>query len=97
MAVTTVWRANAVSQLHWQQWQAQDFILFNAASGQTHFLNAVGAEALRRLQQSALSSTDLCQQLSELFEFESSIDLQNYLENMLNAMDDFGLIESCEQ
>ena len=52
------WSINPACRLHWRHWDDR-YLLFNAASGQTHLLTEMGANVLFALQERALTNTDL--------------------------------------
>ena len=88
------WQLSPSGQLHWRQWD-EEYLLFNAASGQTHFLNELGAGALQLLQQSPLSVVELSERLAALYELELDAKLQAYINRMVADLGRLGLIEPC--
>lgn len=87
------WRLNPHCKLHWRRWD-NDHVLFNAASGQTHFLNELGALTLQLLSQQALDGQTLIQALADHFDdFVLDEELLGYVDTMLEDLDNLGLIE----
>jgi PqqD family protein of HPr-rel-A system len=86
------WSINSDCQLHWRHWE-EEYILFNAASSQTHYLNSLGADILHMLQKKPLTSEELNQKISEKYDFELNEDARGYIDGVLASMDELGLIE----
>lgn len=89
---TLRWVANTACDLHWRDWGA-DHVLFNNASGQTHFLNELGAASLMLLSRRPLTEDELCRLLCDELGLDRDAELYNYLVDMLRNMDDLGLVE----
>jgi PqqD family protein of HPr-rel-A system len=87
-----LWSINPNCQLHWRHWE-EEYILFNAASNQTHYLNSLGAEILHLLQESPLVSEELNQKISEKYDLQLDDDTRQYIAGILANMDELGLIE----
>ena len=89
-----IWRLNPCVHLHWLSWD-EDYIVFNAASGQTHVLNELGAAILRLLEENALNSMAIGQQIvAQYEELVLDTELSEAIENLLENLDILGLIES---
>jgi len=89
----THWRLNPTCQLHWRCWDS-DYILFNVASGQTHFLNDLGAFTLELVAEQTLDKEALLEALALRFEdFVIDDELREYVATMLEDLDNLGLIE----
>lgn len=87
------WRVNSLCQLHWQSWD-EGAVLFNAASGQTHFLNELGTLSLRLIIQHPRDLDALLIALSERYEaFVIDEELREYVASTLDELDRLGLIE----
>ena len=86
------WRLNPACRLKWRTW-GNEYILYNAASGQTHLLNDVGTSALGLLGAGELSVRDLGLALSVQCDLPYDTEFQAYVEAMLRSMDSLGLIE----
>ena len=86
------WVANAACDLHWRDWGA-DHVLFNNASGQTHFLNELGAASLMLLVGGRGAVDDVGRLLCAERGADRDAELYNYLVDMLHDMDDLGLVE----
>ena len=89
----TRWRLNPACQIHWRYWD-NDYILFNVASGQTHFLNDLGAITLELVAEQALDEEALLEAFALRFEdFVIDDELREYVATMLEDLDNLGLIE----
>lgn len=87
------WRFNPLCEPHWRQW-GDSYILFNAASGQTHFLNAFAFLALQLLRDTdTLTATELCAEIAALEDIPDGADLPRHVATLLMTMDELGLIE----
>ncbi len=86
------WRLNPACLFHWRHWD-QEYILFNAASGQTHFLNTLGADVLDWLGREPLYASELEQRLATQHNLTQDNDLRDFLADLLTSLDELGLIE----
>lgn len=87
------WQLNPECQLRWRHW-GDSSILFNAASGQTHFLNAFAFVVLDLLQQSPASAAMLCRRVAEREQIDADDEeLRDGVDELLATMDELGLIE----
>jgi len=88
-----IWRLNPYVRLHWLSWD-KDHIVFNAASGQTHVLNELGAAILRLLEENALNPMEIGQRLVAQYEgLVLDTELSAAIEALLANLDTLGLIE----
>ena len=88
-----IWRLNPCACLHWLSWD-EDHIVFNAASGQTHVLNELGAAILHLLEENALNSVEIGQRIvTQYEELVLDTDLSAAIEALLENLDILGLIE----
>lgn len=87
------WHLNPYVCLHWLSW-GSDYILFNAASGQTHVLNELGAAILRLLDSNPLSNSDIGRQLvTQYHDLCLDSELSTAIDQLLEELDNLGLIE----
>lgn len=88
------WYFNCTNDLYFRQFSEQDCIVFNAASGQTHYLAESAITILNLLQQRALDLSDLASALEQEYEgLPPDIDLQRYISSVISQLDNIGLIE----
>ena len=92
MDSATRWTFNQACQLHWQHW-AEDYILFNAASNQTHYLSAIGFEILSALQRQAFTAQALSEHIAKQYNWIADAELSEHIKTTLHNMDELGLIE----
>jgi PqqD family protein of HPr-rel-A system len=81
-----------VPRLIWKSWD-EEVVVFNLASGHTHFLNPVAAQALKILEQRPLSADELSQHLASANGLPSDKQLIEHVNNLLSKLDEIGLIE----
>jgi len=88
------WGLNPVCVLHWCNWE-EGYILFNVASGQTHFLNELGAAILKLFEQAAapLSIHEIREQLAARYDLIIDAEMQSYIGSLLVDLDGVGLIK----
>jgi PqqD family protein of HPr-rel-A system len=87
--IGTSWK---VPRLIWKSW-GEEVLVFNLASGHTHFLNPVAAQALKILEQKPLSADELSQRLASLEGLASDEQLIEHVKKLLSKLDEMGLIE----
>lgn len=93
MTATCFWRINPACELHWRRLD-ESWILFNAASAQTHLLSDLAVMALHLLQHQSLTEAALSQQLAACWQDEyPDTATQEYTAAMLSEMSSLGLIE----
>lgn len=86
------WRLNPACRLHWRHWD-EDHILFNAASGQTHVVNELGADVLRLLEEKPASAGELLEGLAVHYGLAADAGLAAGVQRLLADLDQLGLIE----
>ena len=96
-AHSTCWRVNPEAELHWRHWD-ENWVVFNAASGQTHFINAYAATLLRELQAEgrgpSLDQVTLIRHSAATLDLEPDGELTDYLNGLLGSLDELGLVVS---
>ena len=88
------WLATRDFPLIWRSWDVDEYIVYSTASGDTHLLNEVAAQVLRQLERSELSVSDLTRDLATSFDTEFDRQSETYVENLLEYLDQIGLVES---
>ena len=78
--------------LLWREWGAES-VVFNPDSGDTHLLDPLAAEALRRLESAPANVSVLIEHLTRVSNSSAASDLPETVEQMRRAFDDVGLIE----
>lgn len=89
------WYPNPSCDLSVGKFDEGSFFVFNASSGQTHFLNELPFIAFKLLQDwGPLDITDLISKLDQIYEdLPAHVDLQGYISSLISNLDDIGLIE----
>ena len=90
------WRINSACNLFWKEWEdhQERSVLFNATSGETHWLNELSAQSLRLLTSERLSRADLISRLMAIYEdFPLDDEMDSYIQDMLLRLEQQGLIE----
>lgn len=88
---TQSWQLCDRSALSMRGW-GEDFAVFNPLSGHTHILDSVAGALLQALASGPLSETDLQRVLAEKLGFEEDEPLEVPLGQLLNHLDNQGLI-----
>ena len=88
----TQWHVPEPSALIWESW-GSEYSLFNRISGETHLINELPAEILRRLTAHPLRTLDLAGSLAADCETESRAQWQETIETILANLNELGLIE----
>lgn len=87
------WRFNRECRVLWRC-SDDECIVYNASSSQTHYLNELGAEALRQLEHRSFNVRELIEHFSTQYEvFSSDAEALRYVRKLLSDLDDLGLIE----
>lgn len=90
---TQRWKVPADAELHWRSWEPDQYLIYHAQSGDTHYLNTVAAEVLRYLQGESATADELTKQLAGTVGMEPDNALFNQIEQLLQQLDGLGLIE----
>ena len=86
-----LWRVHGCDPRAIKIW-AEDTVVFNALSGQSHVLNTLAGEILLRLLEHPTDRDALATQLSATLEVPVDDDLLTAIDNALAEMDELGLI-----
>ena len=87
-----LWRVHGCDPQAIKIW-AEDTVVFNALSGQSHVLNTLAGEILLRLLERPADCDGLAAQLSTTLEAPIDDDLRAAIDNALAEMDELGLIK----
>ena len=88
-----MWHCPSYDRLHLREWE-DEFFLFDAASGDTHLLNALSMAILSLLKQRRLSVDGLIEKLPEAFGAVESPIKRDQLTGYLQQFEEMGLIVS---
>ena len=86
-----VWAVPAGNMLAWRVWD-DEFLVYNAASGQTHHLNLLAGEALRSLEAEPGSARALVCRLAHQFEIAEDSPPFQKIDDLIREFDELGLI-----
>jgi len=79
--------------LHWRTWPDEaEEVVFNAASGQIHLLDALSAAALRAIAARAASIAEIARELARVAELDEAA-VADRLAEICGRLDQIGLIE----
>jgi PqqD family protein of HPr-rel-A system len=87
----TVWGVPFANAFAWRIWD-DEFLVYNAASGQTHYLNLLAGEALRSLEAEPGSVGELVSRLADQFEIAQDSPLLQTIDRLIRQFDELGLI-----
>lgn len=82
-------RAN---ELAWRQWNGK-FVVFNPASGDTHFLNALAGAILQLLESEVLTVEQIVSHLQDVSDDPLDDELVDEIHHLVEKFDTVGLIE----
>jgi PqqD family protein of HPr-rel-A system len=88
-----VWGVKSPAELCWHRWGEAHFV-FDPASGQTHFLNELGAQSIRILADTALTAEGLYAHFLAQYSIEDDRVLLDSIRATLKQLDDLGLVSS---
>jgi PqqD family protein of HPr-rel-A system len=83
------WKA---AELRWKSWPDSD-VVFNLASGNTHLLTPLAAQILRKLEIEPADCYQLAERIASEADIASGDDLVESVSNLLDNLDNLGLIE----
>jgi PqqD family protein of HPr-rel-A system len=75
----------------WWIWD-DEFLVYNAVSGQTHHLNFLAGEALRSLQAEVANAGELVRRLADQFEIAEDSPPLQMIDRLIRELDELGLI-----
>jgi PqqD family protein of HPr-rel-A system len=88
------WRLLTASSLKFHAWPGEEFVLvFHSASGDTHLVDALSAEVLRRLQDGPLTEETLWRRLLEQTGFSVEEFPLDRLQPILTQLEQLSLVE----
>jgi PqqD family protein of HPr-rel-A system len=87
----TRWTVPEENRLAWRGWD-DEFLVYNAASGQTHHLNLLAAEALRCLAAEPALTRELVGRLANQFEIAEDSPPLQMIDRLILELDELGLI-----
>ena len=85
------WAVPSANLLAWRVWD-DEFLVYNAASGQTHHLNLLAGEALRSLEVEPAATRELVRRLANQFEIAEDSPPLRMIDDLIHELDELGLI-----
>ena len=86
------WRLAVPGALHWRRW-ADEVVVYDAASGDTHLLEPAGAEVLHRLERAPATIAELTAGLVEGGPTEAEPTARQYVTDFVARLHRLGLVE----
>ena len=84
-----MWRSYS---LIWKSW-AEEYLVFNNASGNTHLLTPIAARALRLLENAPLTVDEIAKKIAAEADVDVDDELVDQVATLVANLDDLGLIE----
>jgi PqqD family protein of HPr-rel-A system len=85
------WTVPKGNGLAWWVWD-DEFLVYNAASGQTHYLNLLAGEALRSLEAEPAQTHELVRRLANQFGIAEDSPPLQMIDRLIHELDELGLI-----
>jgi PqqD family protein of HPr-rel-A system len=82
------WKAE---QLLWRSW-ADENIVYNVSSGNTHTISPIAAKVLRRLEDSPHTTHQIAQYLTSESDLDLDDELIAHVERVIEDLDELGLV-----
>lgn len=87
----TRWAVPEGNALTWRIWD-DEFLVYNAASGETHHLNLLAGETLHSLEAEAAHGRELVHRLADQFEIAEDSPALQMIDRLIRELDELGLI-----
>lgn len=85
------WARPPADELVWETFGEANFV-YHVASGQTHFLNELGAWILRCIERNARTTDEICDDIVTSFDAEASPELVESVQATIQVLAGLGLI-----
>ncbi len=85
------WSTVGSLDLRWHCYE-DEYIVYNASSGDLHLLNPIAAQALKILEVSKISLEDLTKQVALQLDIEVGVDLERHIQHFLLKLARLGMI-----
>jgi PqqD family protein of HPr-rel-A system len=91
-----LWSIPEAATLKWRSWAGEggtdDFVVFNSASGETHFLNLTAALVLRCLEERRATAKALMAEIRDALPPDADTSGLDQIPELLEKLDEVGLI-----
>jgi len=90
----TIWQLT-LGDLQWRGWDDQ-WVVYHAASGDTHLVDLMGGEVLRALQQAPMDTATVVAQVAASLGVPAGQNeaLREQVERLLQKLEELGLVEA---
>ena len=89
---STSWSVPSSNALRWRHWDSQ-FVVFNTASGDTHFLNDLAGTVLQFLEPAPSTIPEILGHLEKSTGESIGPELTQQIRALIEKLDESGLIE----
>jgi PqqD family protein of HPr-rel-A system len=89
-----LWQIAAETSLYLRVWN-DEMVVYNSLSGDTHLLGVDAAQILLKLQQEAVNTSTLTEQLATYFPAKTVEESAQHVEQLLSQLNVLALIEPC--
>jgi PqqD family protein of HPr-rel-A system len=86
------WQLSALVSLHWRCWD-DEFVVFDAGSGQTHQLSPITAASLMMLELASADINELTSRVSDELTLANDDQLSSIVNEAVHGLQVAGLIE----
>jgi len=91
-APDTRWRITVAEPFPLRCWEG-DYVVYNSLSGDTHLLDIVSGHVLTRILESPARASELRSRVAAFLEVPNDAAVDVQVKEILDALDDLGLIE----
>lgn len=85
------WELNALASLHWRDF-GDEWVVFDVASGQTHWLDGISAAVLMRFQDGPANLDDVAGFI-QLLGVQGTDELKKQIIDIVSQLQSIGLVE----
>lgn len=96
MEQSATWCLNPLASLHWRCWD-EEWVLFDAGSGQTHQMDPVAAATLMAIEAGPVSMAELINEVALNLSIEDAAELEEFVLPIVDQLTRLGLIEPSPQ
>jgi PqqD family protein of HPr-rel-A system len=86
------WRITQGCELSWRSWN-DEYVVYNSGSGDTHLLDLLSAEILRKIEEAPASARELENWIAGKAAADSPPEISGYVANVLLQLHSLALIE----
>ena len=90
------WALNPLSELRWRRWD-DDWVVYDAGSGNTHQMDALSAVTLMCLEGGASDLADLREQVAVELDLAAGEEFARAVQGVVKRLNALGLIEPITQ